>query len=301
MTEMTPNPEARTTISLRHFDAFAEISEIAEQELQTELQLLNFRIGQNLTSANIIPAKVFVLIQGHCRLLGSENGRLCAFARLGPGSILGLASLLRAEPCEAITATCDVVTAAIPDQLIIDLYLKESSFRSWCDRNLWASEIAALLESIEKSNAQSDISVRKKLPQAVQQAKLLPNQTLNDPQALKSAAAGRILYLASANSKEKIGTVINPVNPLPQVQPPFPLRVISLPNGLGEPNTSSPESAQKTALAGVKSAPERPERSSLLVGQANHLSDFKLIRSEGVLGETLACFQMLAEHCLFLS
>ena len=66
---------------------------------------------------------------------------------MGPGSFIGLASLLRAEACEAVTAATDVVAAAIPDQLVVELYKQEDSFRSWCDQQLWPAELAALLHN----------------------------------------------------------------------------------------------------------------------------------------------------------
>ena len=294
MTQTTPNPAEATTIPLRELKAFAEISETAEQRLQQELRLLRFRIGQTLTEATALPAQVILVLQGECRLLGNEQGRLATLVRHGPGTIIGLASLLRAEPCENVTAATDLVAAAIPDQLIVDLYAGEASFRRWCNQQLWPSEVAALVEKLQQSSAQSDRSLQNKLAQLMQQAQLLPSEALVDPLALKAAAEGRRLFVASANAGNPIGTVLNPEQPLPEAQPPFGLRVISLPDGLNAPTQLSAD-ANNTALA-LQDAPQLPQRSSLQLGQANNLAGFKLIRGEGPLEETLACFQMLAQQ-----
>jgi subfamily B ATP-binding cassette protein HlyB/CyaB len=297
MTQTTPNPAESPTIPLRQLEAFTEISEAAEQSLQSRLQLLRFRIGQPLTEAAALPAQVYVLLQGECRLLGSEQGRLATLARLGPGSFIGLASLLRAEACEAVTAASEVVAAAIPDQLIVELYTNELSFRRWCNQQLWPAEMAALLQQFHQSSAKSDLSLHNKLAQLMQQANVLPNEALVDPLALKAAAQGRRLFVASANTSLPIGTPLNLEQPLPEAQPPFALRVICLPDELNSGVESSTASPGQTGSAlALQAAPDQPQRSSLDLGQSNALSGFKLVRGEGALEETLACFQMLAQQ-----
>ena len=152
MTQVTPDPLANpistnsSTLPLRELEAFAELSDAGSDKLQQQLQLVRFRIGQSLTEASAIPAQVFLLLQGECRLLGNEQGRLATLVRHGPGTLVGLASLLRAAPCESITAATEIVAAAIPDQLIVELYTSEAGFRRWCNQHLWPSEVAALLE-----------------------------------------------------------------------------------------------------------------------------------------------------------
>jgi subfamily B ATP-binding cassette protein HlyB/CyaB len=302
MTQTRPNsvPEQPGTgsanLQLRQLAAFAHLSEAGESLLRQQLRLLRFRIGQTLTEADAVPAQVFLLLQGECRLLGQEQGRLATLARLGPGTFVGLASLLRAAPCEAVTAAQEVVAAAIPDQLIVELYGSEPSFRSWCDQALWPSEMAGLLESLRQKAALSDRSLQNKLAPLMQQARLLPTEALVDPLALKAAARGRRLFLASANSDGQIGDELNPETPLPQAQPPFALRVISLPDdsaGDAAASNLGTIAATPQPLA-IEAAPDLPERSGLALGQTDGLSGFRLVRGEGPLEETLACFQMLA-------
>lgn len=303
MTQATPNPTPRSgvdagTLNLRQLPAFAGLSEAGEARLIRELQLVRFRIGQNLTEASALPAQVFILLQGQCRLLGIEQGRLASLARLGPGNVIGLASLLRAEPCEAITAATEVVAAALPDRLIVELYGQEESFRRWCNQTLWPSEVAALLELLQQKAAQSDRSLRNNLAPLLQQAQLISSEALVDPLALRAAAQGHRLFLASANAGGRIGDPINPELPLPRAQPPFGLRVISLPDGLGSTAAASIPAVSPNALElaapAIAPAPELPERSGLDLGQGDGLAGFRLIRGEGPLEETLACFQMMA-------
>jgi ATP-binding cassette subfamily B protein len=281
-------------LQLRKLAAFAQLSETGEALLRQHLQILRFRIGQSLAEASSLPAQVFVLLQGECRLLGIEQGRLATLARLGPGTFVGLASLLRAAPCEAITAAQEVVVAALPDQLVVDLYGSEPSFRLWCDQTLWPSEVAALLELLQYRDAQADRSIITKLPRLVNEAQILPTATLHDPLALRQAAEGRQLFVASANCPNaKLGAGVDPAAPLPKASPPFGLRVISLPDDFAlQASTNNP--AKVAALQAIPEAPDLPITSGLSLGQADPLTGFRLIRGEGPLEETLACFQMLA-------
>ena len=278
-------------IQLRKLAAFAEISESSESRLKDKIELLRFQIGQPLSDEEALPARVFLLLQGECRLLGDDQGRLATLARMGPGSFIGLVSLLRAKTCETVTAATDVVVAAIPDHLVVELYRQEACFRRWCDQQLWPAELAALLVLLLRTSAVSDLSLRNKLAPLMQQAKLLPAEILNNPEALKAAGEGRALFLASANSINAIGDTIDLGQPLPSANPPFAIRVISLPEPL--PWAIKPTDALTTTALTVQAAPDLPDRSDLQLGQADPLAGFKLIRGEGPLQETLACFQML--------
>ena len=284
-------------IHFKQIDAFAQISEKSTKLLEKQHKLMRFRIGQGLTENQALPAQVYLLLQGECRLILKEKGRLSSLGRVGPGSLIGLVSLLRAEACEATTASSEVVAAAIPDQLIVDLYSCEESFRNWCNQTIFPAELAALLTLIQGTTAQSDRSLLNKLASLMQQAQLLPSDSLADPLALKAASQGRILFLASANSDGGIGDQLNPDQPLPQSKPPFGLRIISLPQ---EINRTSQTNNRKQSFASlviperVQDADTLPPRSSLNIGQADSLAGFRLIKGEGPLEETLACFQMLA-------
>ena len=216
--------------------------------------------------------------QGQCRLLGDEKGQLATLVRMGPGSFIGLASLLRAEACETVTASTELIAAAIPDHLVVELYKQEPSFRSWCNQQLWPAELAALLEKMLSTSAVSDRSLRNKLAPLMQQATLLSQKAWNDPKALKDAAEGRSLFLASANTSEAIGRTINPDQPLPSAKPPFALRVISLPQTLpwgGELNHQTDTTAFST-----QSAPLLPSRSDLQLGQVDPMAGFQPIRAK---------------------
>jgi subfamily B ATP-binding cassette protein HlyB/CyaB len=210
--------------------AFAQLSEDNRQRLERELQVLRFRPGQSLVDGRILPGQVHLVLQGECRLLGRERGRLDTLAKLGPGNFVGLASLLRAAPCEDVSAAGEVITASLPDQLVLDLYRQEEGFRRWCATTLWPAEVAALLVELQRHQPRSDLSLLRVLGQAVQEARLVDPTTLPFP---SESSAGLRLLVASANCPAApLCSRWEPHRAAPAAQPPFPLRLISLPEAL---------------------------------------------------------------------
>ncbi|MFY8149448.1 MAG: peptidase C39, partial [Prochlorococcaceae cyanobacterium] len=280
--------------------AFAQLSEDNRQRLERELQVLRFRPGQSLVDGRILPGQVHLVLQGECRLLGRERGRLDTLAKLGPGNFVGLASLLRAAPCEDVSAAGEVITASLPDQLVLDLYRQEEGFRRWCATTLWPAEVAALLVELQRHQPRSDLSLLRVLGQAVQEARLVDPTTLPFP---SESSAGLRLLVASANCPAApLCSRWEPHRAAPAAQPPFPLRLISLPEALLAQLAGDQEAAatvvgpQGKASPALADAPELPAVSHLELGAGNGLTDFRLVRGQGPVESTLACFQMLARQ-----
>ena len=143
MTQSPPSP------LLKH-QAFQGLSEEATARLTQGSRALRFELGQLLCEPGTIPARILVLLQGQARLLGRHNGRLTSVGKFGPGSVIGAASLLTGQPCENVIAADEVVALAIPDDLWSDLYGSETSFRDWCDQQLWPQELLNLLEVVDE-------------------------------------------------------------------------------------------------------------------------------------------------------
>lgn len=297
MNQATPDTTIINQFSLRTFESFAQLSEESEDLINNDIKFLKFQMGQAITEGNSLPAQVYLVLQGECRLLCKERGQLATLMRLGKGNFIGLASLLRTEACEDVSAANEVLAASISDQLIVDLYSSEESFRNWCNQTLFPCEIAALAKQLVEKSAQSDLSVRNKMAKLVEQVQLLPSNIMSEPLAMETASKGRRLYLASANTDQPIGTVLKLDLPLPQAKKPFDLRIIAVKDDVcleDENYTSSSEQVSKEIT--LSKASLLPPRGDLQLGQDDKLSGFKLIHGDGPLEETLACFQMLANQ-----
>jgi ATP-binding cassette subfamily B protein len=285
--------------------AFRGLGDRARTELERSTRLYKFRPGQILCDEKTLPAQIFVILRGNIRLLGSESGKLATLGKMGPGAVVGLASLLRAEPCEQVSAAMEVVAAALSDQQVVSLYGSEPSFRQWCDTTLWPAEVAALLNLLQQREARSEGSISRLMEEALRESRLVSS----DPASLEEAGVEHGIFLASANARHgHIGDPVDVSHPPASPDGPFSLRLIALPwrvirtttvdreaqSESDEISTGSGNGAPIGPAVEVEEAPLLPMASSLSLGQAGGFRDVRLIRGTGPIEETLACFQMIS-------
>jgi ATP-binding cassette subfamily B protein len=273
---------------------FSLLSPEASRRLEQQSQRLRFAEGQVMSSAGAIGAQILVLIEGEARLLGQREGRPFTLRKLGAGEIVGLASLLRAAPCEQVSAATPVASIAIPDALVLELLRQETAFRDWCATHLWLAELHGLLLSLEDRNATAEpfdpARWRQRLERLAERARLVAPQRGVEP------GASETLYLASGNVPSlSLGSPLRPGDPLPTPLPPLPLRLIAL----GDPAAGEARPSEEPLSALVEGAPGEeaslPPPTSLDLGQAGPRRGFVLLRAKGDVAETTACLQMLAK------
>ena len=298
---MTQTPLAAV---FRH-PAFSGLSDSGRSRLESDTRYVRFRLGQIVSDPTILPARIHLLVAGEARLLGHENGRLVTLCKVGPGAVLGMASLLRGKPCENLSAAAELVAASISDQVVVDLYRLEPGFRQWCNTTLWPAEVASLLATLQQRSPRSEQSVPQVLESALQGARLVAPEI----EAIETLGVEHAVFLASENGHEgHIGDAVDPGHlPDPPQEAVFPVRLIALPwelvpgdgpiretGGAGlEPSTTG-QAAAPLLDGPIEAAPEVPMASSLDIGLKSGLSGFRLVRGQGPLQETLACFQMVA-------
>lgn len=293
---MTTTPIA----ALQEHPAFRGLSQDGLAKVNQAAKLLRFRIGQTIADGATMPANVVLLLNGQARLLGREKGQLVTLAKMGPGFLVGLVSLLRGLACEDVSTSTEATGLAIPDQCIADLYRDEESFRDWCHQTLWPAELAALIAAIQQRSAQSDGSLLRWLRPLSEQATLLKSTDEARQEAAEKNL--KVFALDRANaSKLGIDKTIN--DPLPTGASPFESRVIAVPEALaqaiageGAATAVTPEIvdvAQDEFLT-LENAPDRPAASGLHQTGSPGSGRFRLVRGQGPLQETLACFQMMA-------
>jgi ATP-binding cassette subfamily B protein len=284
---------------LHDHPAFSGLSVAARDRLTAQLVLRRFSTGQALCHDEVIPSEVLLILEGDARLLVRDAGRLRTLEKLGPGSMVGLASFLRVAPCEEVSAASDLTAAVLPDALVLELLDQETSFASWCASTLFRAELAALLQELLRQHP----AVKQSLVQLTDQ--LMREATLVEPkaQALSQLTPDEALLVASNNLAEHpLAARLDASAGAPLAQPPLPARLIALPTRLlaeitlqAAPDHPEESSGQSSALATLSAAEQAgaPMATGLDLGQRDRPS-FRLLRGTGVLEETLACFQMLA-------
>ena len=298
---MTMSP----TFPLLKHPAFRELSESGAGRLEKGTRVLRFELGQQLSEPDDIPARVLILLQGQARLVGRHNGRLTTVGKFGPGSVIGAASLMVGKACENVVASQEVVACAITDELWTDLYASEPSFAAWCDLQLWPQELLQLLEVLAAQSPTAEDTALELLEAALKEAE----RCSADEESVQSALNdGQSIYVSSSWGTCSVGQPVLSLSDVDQSQP-FRPRLVALPPQIQQRLESSPSDDAAGADGEDGSEPvsgelipfEASEDGETLPPvsryspERNVVDSLRLIRGDGPLPETLACFQMLAQ------
>ena len=268
-----------------------------------------FRPGQPLSAADVLPNQMLMILEGQARLLTQERDQPATLRKLGPGDMVGLASLISAAPCEAVNASTTVKAAVLPDQDVLRHLQETPEFRSWCTGQLWPAELARLLQPMRDSSAE-DLP-----PLAVQLETLESEAALVDPDpgtVQRLLADGQRVFVASANTDLPLGQELTDgALAGRQTRPPLPLRLIAAPASTLDA-LLKPDAASRAAAADDIEGPEQDSNPSALAviepaqaglplattagfGQRDPRAGLQLINASGEAEELMACFQMLAQ------
>ena len=268
--------------------------------LSTTVEIQRCAIGQALVRAETLPNKVFFVLDGEARLLAQHHGQPFTVGRLGAGSWVGLASLLRAAPCEHVTAAKELTLAVFRDEQIVQLYQTSPAFQRWCDSHLWIAESNALVEQLTAADPTplAPMELRERSQRFHERLSLVG---VEDWQAQQHDGADAYkLIVASANLAEHpLGSELDSAAGPPTPRPPFACRVLKV-------QTKDITSLSTRATTVVPDAPQRTtdslpllsdaaERSGLDVGQARAEDKLELVRAKGAFPETLAIFEMVSK------
>lgn len=298
---MTQSPTGQT-LSLASIQPFNELSQDRLSWLESNLTLQTCPVGQVLIQGNTIPDRVLVIIKGEARLLGAQHGQPFTMERLGVGATIGLASLLRAEGCETVSAATELVVASLPDEVMLTLYQEDMGFQRWCHQRVWPAELGALLAILTRNSprALGPAELRGLLSSLGSDARAISSW---DPEAWSQLTDDEALIVASANMPgHEIGTVLHHGQPLPEAKPPLAGRLIALPKRdldnlqhAGETESPSQIEASSQALSAELPLASAAVMTSLDLGQSERGSQLTLVRASGPLAETQAVFQMLTK------
>jgi len=289
---------------LRDHPAFVALSAPAQRRLQETSSQRSYGPGQLLCSGALIPSELLLIVSGEARLLARTDGRMRTVTKLGPGELVGLASLLRASPCEEVSASLGVEVIVLPDVLVLELLQNEQGFAAWCADHLFSAELVALVALQLERHPHGSASLPSLLTKAQEVARLVPATQAG----LAELPPGMSVLVASNNiESHPLGARLDPASGVPTSRPPLPPRLIALPADLFKPVPGTAPSPDRNGLAELGSADTGREElatyaeavalpplaSGLDLGQRDRPS-FTLLRGNGPLEETLACFQMLA-------
>ena len=232
-------------------------------------------------------------------------------ARLKAGDFVGVASLLRGAPCEEVRAASELVAYCLSDDQLLGLVRNDTSIATACRNHVWEAELAALLQSRLERTPKQSRPLSSLLNELLAMARMLD---ASDTSVIRTALGeGQRLFLASkpiATDTVSLGDELcdsESIRDLAADIHGLPARLIALPSvamqlleaeqapELMEPDLAGSNEKNRSDLTRIEipQAPLRPP-----VSRFNQNSDENrdfFIAGEGVLEETLACFQMLTK------
>ena len=231
--------------------------------------------------------------------------------RLKSGDFVGVASLIRGAPCEEVRAASELVAYSLSDDHLLELISNDSSIATACRNHLWEAELAALLQSRLERTPKQSRPVGSLLNELLQMARML--DASNASVIRNALGEGQRLFLASqlvSTETVSLGDELSDSQSISDLAADIhglPARLIALPSAamqllepeegpeLMEPELAGSTEKSSSGLARIEipQAPLRPPVSRFNQNTDENRDFF--VAGEGVLEETLACFQMLSK------
>ncbi len=280
-----------------------EINEICKKA-----KIIEYEIGQSISFADIIQNKIIINLEGTARLLDPSNSNLETIAKLGPGSIIGLGSLLRNSPCERVTASSKVKALVIPDEFIINTYKNNQAFNYYCNNLLNPCEVLALSNIILNQSNRTDLSLKLIFNNIYKNTKLISSKKYFDLKITED----KIVFIASSNIKNfKIGDILNSNTKQNfEINNYFCGRLLTLPLKLHNQLINKTETEDIQSLSNnddnsrninldIEKASSKIEKSTFDFDTNSQGPKKVLIRAKGEIQELVATLEMLSNELDF--
>ena len=138
-------------------------------------KLVSLDPGQTLIARNQIQNRVYLVVSGTIRLLWEDEGKINTIGKRNVGQLVGWTNLLRASPCEWVSASSRTVVLALPADKFVSFVIKYPKFQEWFS---------------SLPNSQENIHV------ALEGSKLMPQKFANWKNKLRDIAEDAIVISA---------------------------------------------------------------------------------------------------------
>ncbi|GAB4543080.1 MAG: hypothetical protein Tsb0014_36320 [Pleurocapsa sp.] len=276
--------------------AFNKLSSKTLARLSTKLQPIRYRLGETILDRNTIPTHVIIIYQGQARLLGYDSchDKQVTLEKLEPGAILGWTGLIRQVYSETAIASSEVECLSLPKAEFLSLLAEEPTVAASFAKQCSLSEIfelinAELLRRADRVKNPKQLTLEA-YPQAVVQnfPPTYPKQL--DPSYLWFISGGNSLPDLPVGSRFEPNCHKSSWQHLHSGS----VRLVGIPNSIfadEEPGTIIRHTKKEIPYAQDYLPPPEPVRN-----KSNKHSRYPIIRAQGTLKATLACFEMLGKY-----
>lgn len=301
---------------------FDRLPASALSSLAPNCQTLRYRIGQPILRRELMPHQLVIITEGRGRLLGYDPYQKSPMTLelLQPGSVLGLAGLVRRVPCESAIASSEVIAIAVPINIVEHLIAQHDAFAQAIYHRCYLAEVFDLTSEYFKTQARSvnDLigTVRR-----LQKDAIVANLNAGKI-AIDNPAENRLWFVSTESiyahpsgdwlmSEMLNGQIdshkatrligIDLYQLANQTIPDTPAELIAANDSRyinGNGNSSSVANGIANPANSIPYAPDLEFNSNLVeAGSAKARAiKYPVTRGRGDVGSSLACFSMIAQH-----
>ncbi len=259
---------------------------------------LKFKMGQSISDDNYLSGSVYFIEEGSARVIYKQENKFKTIKKISKGACVGAISLIRFSGCENIRASTELLAYKISDQDFKNFYQKDLKFKEFFDSNIFEAEIIHFANHLSGKLINNQIGLLDLFSELKTSFQTLfcNSKEIND--LIKSE--NRKFYLAQKLEGFELYFLIdnqNKVNNLfKNIDDKKKIRFISVDLNLITQNIKDIESInisekEDASNADIKIA---PSKAPLSVFNSAEFSEDILVRANGLVRETLACFQMIS-------
>ena len=261
---------------------------------------LKFKMGQSISDDNYLSGSVYLIEEGSARVIYKDKSKFKTITKISRGSCVGAASLIRSSACENIRASTELLAYKISDQEFISFYQNDAKFKKYFDSNYSESEVIHFANYLTKNLFNSEKSLPDLFANLKNSFQTFYCDSKEIIQLLK--IENKKIFLAQKFEGFNFYFLIDDENKAKQlfknVDDQKKIRFISVNYDLNKKNVKDNNSIEikdsKKDGDDISDTKKAPFKAPLSIYNNSEFSEDYLVKANGNVRETLACFQMIS-------
>ena len=264
---------------------------------------VKYKVGQSLSSDKYISGSVLLIEKGTARIIVEDNEQPKAVKKISVGDIVGAYSLLKEKACENVRSSSDLIVISITDKTFKKCYAVDPKFKNYFDSINYLAEIIQFSEFV--FNEVPNIKFKRyELIQLLEKKASFLNKNDDEIKRLLKSKKNKIfssaqsLNLISPHFKE-VSTFTEYLN-LKNSKNFLSNRFLSIEGDFFDDLLRNELNNDNKYLILNNNEEEKelknaPKNAPVSIFNNIEIPENILVRGNGKLRETLACFQMISK------
>ena len=261
---------------------------------------LKFKMGQSLSDDKYLSGSVYFIEKGSARVIYNVENKYKTINKISCGACVGGVSLVRDLPCENIRASTELIAYKISDKDFKNLYFEDLKFRSFFDSITYDSEVINFTDyliknlfNIKKTHEELFAELKKSFQTCFCNLEEITELIKTGKNFYLAQNIGGFDFYYRIDSEDKANQIFKDIDHNTKIRfisVEIDLNIKSNKN-IDNKNNSEILVEEDEVNAEIKTG---PKKAPLSVFNNAEFSEDILVRANGLVRETLACFQMVS-------